>query len=515
MFPGPSMQVPLPVTKECGLCLETSPRILPCSHRFCLACLRHILPSQSQSQGVGHSTSFPCPTCRSPTSIPPGGIQDFQSCFQWEEVRSGRTSLAMSGCSGVCGRAEEARKKEEEEERGRIRSGSRTSPDKDKRPAQDRACALHPGNVLVFYCTCCSTPVCRDCKLTAHEGHPAINLFEKSSEVKTLVTLVTDMSRDTLATQLRQTLQKAENHRQSVRERRKKILATLTRRADCLREVVDQSLQNAIQHLEVESAQLDAQVSATVDGMTQGLVILLSHIDYVQEVVRNGCDADVVDLLPSLEKFFTEASQHDTEPFEILDTDAGCVSGSMYSLDGTLRSFLTDDWKVDLELSDSAPVQECPFCTFKFSQRTSTCPNCCPGGGRGSSKKKTTTARNIFGRKCKSSSPVSGPQLQCRNCSFEHNATFNFCPHCGTPTSQDALTSIKAVIPQYIGHVSQKHQSKRQEEGQGSGSRSRPRRAEEENITTTAAHVRRIGPEGAEILNTVSTIASILQGKWA
>ena len=54
---------------ECSVCLESlinkQPRLLSCGHTFCTPCL----------QQLPDSNTVNCPKCRSPTQLPPGGVQ--------------------------------------------------------------------------------------------------------------------------------------------------------------------------------------------------------------------------------------------------------------------------------------------------------------------------------------------------------------------------------------------------------------------------------------------------------
>ena len=54
---------------ECSVCLESlinkQPRLLSCGHTFCTPCL--------QLMSIGNIVN--CPKCRSPTQVPPGGVQ--------------------------------------------------------------------------------------------------------------------------------------------------------------------------------------------------------------------------------------------------------------------------------------------------------------------------------------------------------------------------------------------------------------------------------------------------------
>ncbi|XP_069468259.1 RING finger protein 223-like [Ambystoma mexicanum] len=58
---------------ECPVCFSAydnafkAPLILPCAHTFCLECLSRICIFKKESE------VFPCPLCRAPVKVPPGG----------------------------------------------------------------------------------------------------------------------------------------------------------------------------------------------------------------------------------------------------------------------------------------------------------------------------------------------------------------------------------------------------------------------------------------------------------
>ena len=62
-------------TPSCGICFEEyeeegekKPKLLPCSHTFCLQCLRQL---------SAHGTEITCPECRDVTRLPQGGVANF------------------------------------------------------------------------------------------------------------------------------------------------------------------------------------------------------------------------------------------------------------------------------------------------------------------------------------------------------------------------------------------------------------------------------------------------------
>ena len=48
----------------------------------------------------------------------------------------------------------------------------------------DSLCGEHPEEKLRFVCVPCDTPICRDCKLTEHEGHRSIDIAKVAVGLK-------------------------------------------------------------------------------------------------------------------------------------------------------------------------------------------------------------------------------------------------------------------------------------------------------------------------------------------
>ena len=62
---------------------------------------------------------------------------------------------------------------------------------------RERRCVVHPEERLRFYCRPCREPICRDCKMAAHERHAALDLGDKGAEARTLVHIVSQVRRMT------------------------------------------------------------------------------------------------------------------------------------------------------------------------------------------------------------------------------------------------------------------------------------------------------------------------------
>ncbi|PVD36466.1 hypothetical protein C0Q70_03450 [Pomacea canaliculata] len=122
----------------CAVCREVyrSPRFLPCYHTFCLECLEELAKR--------HGDTIPCPTCRAPATVPPGGVCDLQVNFYFTEeaLEQARSEKSLS------------------------------------------MCPVHTQKRLVLYCTQCHQAICIRCKLTKHEGHVTEDLADVVARCK-------------------------------------------------------------------------------------------------------------------------------------------------------------------------------------------------------------------------------------------------------------------------------------------------------------------------------------------
>ncbi|KAK7087230.1 tripartite motif-containing protein 2-like [Littorina saxatilis] len=120
----------------CSLCLEiyTSPKLLPCSHSFCVKCLQDLTTHLK-------SGSFPCPQCREQVTVPQGGVASFQYNFYLNP-----------------------------QDLDKARDGT--------------LCLTHSNQELDLYCEDCKLAVCLKCVLTKHKLHSTKDLSEAASEAK-------------------------------------------------------------------------------------------------------------------------------------------------------------------------------------------------------------------------------------------------------------------------------------------------------------------------------------------
>ncbi|XP_035671514.1 tripartite motif-containing protein 3-like [Branchiostoma floridae] len=127
----------------CGICLEDfkTPKLLPCGHTFCQACLERY---------VRGASDMTCPVCRRQVAIPPEGVGALPGNFWVGNVRE-----LLRG---------------QRRER-RVNVG-------DTR----RLCAVHGDAEFRCFCKDCSQPVCAECIVDSHRDHDVSSLREVTEE---------------------------------------------------------------------------------------------------------------------------------------------------------------------------------------------------------------------------------------------------------------------------------------------------------------------------------------------
>ncbi|CAH1776810.1 unnamed protein product [Owenia fusiformis] len=134
---------------NCPICLDPyndgdkTPKLLPCHHTFCMACLRRL---------AGRNQYLDCPNCRQKINLSsPNTIESLQTNFYITNVKE-----AIH---------------EQNEASSKIVSG----------------CKKHANQPLAFFCKKCEVPICRDCTLMDHKettGHVTTNLDDAVKEQK-------------------------------------------------------------------------------------------------------------------------------------------------------------------------------------------------------------------------------------------------------------------------------------------------------------------------------------------
>ncbi len=177
----------------CGLCADIlrDPKVLPCCHTYCKACLERVLEKSKKKDKLC------CPQCRVESKVPQGGPRGFLTDFtlvqganesqtpQVEETEAAvcgecdSSDPAVGYCcdceSHLCSFCSNAHRRMRHcrnhkviavevlpEQMGREATNGKEDP---------LICAIHPTEQLKLYCKTCESLACCHCIVADHQGH--------------------------------------------------------------------------------------------------------------------------------------------------------------------------------------------------------------------------------------------------------------------------------------------------------------------------------------------------------
>ncbi|XP_038194745.1 transcription intermediary factor 1-beta [Arvicola amphibius] len=178
--------------EHCGVCRERlrperEPRLLPCLHSACSACLGPAAPAAANNSGdggaAGDGAMVDCPVCkqqcyskdivenyfmRDSGSKASSDSQDANQCCTSCEDNAPATSYCVECSEPLCETCVEAHQRVKYTKDHTVRS---TGPAKTRDGERTVYCSVHKHEPLVLFCESCDTLTCRDCQLNAHKDH--------------------------------------------------------------------------------------------------------------------------------------------------------------------------------------------------------------------------------------------------------------------------------------------------------------------------------------------------------
>lgn len=185
----------------CSLCLDDfkDPRILPCFHTYCKLCLDELIkPERCNGK-------FLCPLCRTLHYIPKEDGNGFPSNYYMTALMK-NINPKTEACSICADSSIEAIKMCLDCDQSlcqtclnyhlklTVTKSHRIASLSEKGKMEKTSyCLKHKTEILRFFCKECNVAICRDCKLTIHEGHFSVDIEDVSREALLRISdLITD-----------------------------------------------------------------------------------------------------------------------------------------------------------------------------------------------------------------------------------------------------------------------------------------------------------------------------------
>ena len=177
---------------SCSVCLEEyrKPRVLPCLHVFCEACLEKLVGTRRDKM------TAPCPNCRKPAPLPKGGVSSLPSAFYIQHIFEAREALekvrnpkktvcdkcgegeVQGFCRDcglfICQHCVDTHRKWKELQSHEISSLNDVQETASKMVTPKKVttmCHKHTTEPIKIYCETCDELVCRDCTVKTHKDH--------------------------------------------------------------------------------------------------------------------------------------------------------------------------------------------------------------------------------------------------------------------------------------------------------------------------------------------------------
>ena len=268
----------------CPICLEqfTNPKILPCSHSFCLHCLEGVAPEL-----VEGNLCLPCPTCRSPCPNPDKGLASLPPSFVINNLSevyglmkkvSGDQQVSCDNCDKTnanryckqcsmffcpeCLYHHDKFKPNAGHQTLSLAEVANTAYQlPHAKPEATISCAHH-NKPLERFCETCEQLICDDCTVKKHKDHDydvVIDTYKKHRGI---------LEKSSIQ-QLSQQYQRLTQDMTSLINRKKEI----TQKGETTKE----NIHHIIDHLKRLLDETERKLTGEVDVAVQHKVIVLDH----------------------------------------------------------------------------------------------------------------------------------------------------------------------------------------------------------------------------------------------
>ncbi|XP_078614316.1 uncharacterized protein LOC144883596 [Branchiostoma floridae x Branchiostoma japonicum] len=305
---------------ECQICLQPyrRPKVLSCLHSFCQQCLEELLKKQKVK------TELDCPTCRSKTLLPDGGVAGLKDNFFVESLKDTvnvHKKLTNEGESLVCGSCETKSGAESFctecgeflcdecvaiHRRIKVTKGHQVIGVEQLKAESDTVkikprplppCRIHSQETLKLFCIDCSEAICQICTVLSHKDHKYEYFTDRAVKAKedilgllarTEKKMVDLKNADQQAHALKTELEK--NFTETIKKIKRK--AEQTRKE--LVALVNQQETELLDCVATVSQTRSKEFSTAIEEIETATVALESATEFGRNIVEHGSEFDIM-----------------------------------------------------------------------------------------------------------------------------------------------------------------------------------------------------------------------------
>ena len=370
----------------CSVCLDhlKDPKLLPCLHTYCNACLQGILRKSRDKSNIQ------CPQCRSIHAVPSGGVNELPSdmvlanALDFHSLKEKEKSAQPIPCNMcteddpattycptcskfLCEFCSKAHKRQVDYRDHKTMSLGDLDDKTIKGFERPRRCSHHSGELLKLYCKTCRKLICRDCTLVDHHNHKFGFLKDVRPGIQKLVASSVEMvatKRKELETHL-ELLKSIEKSRQNhstflekeVNDAFDSYIAKL------------QSHRKQLLEQEIKSKDVDLkQIWAQKDFVEMTLASIDSSMHYATQLCGCSSDLDMLAMSDKAIQQLTNLGKVEWNPASQLQMSLPLVFQSqVVQVVGNVNPVSQDSFSVSISKADppavvpSNPVQQQQF----------------------------------------------------------------------------------------------------------------------------------------------------------
>ena len=315
---------------SCSVCLEEyrSPRVLPCLHVFCEACLEKLAVAQ------GSRLSAPCPNCRQPALLPQGGVASLPSAFyiqhlfevkdalekvrdpkkaQCDKCGEGEAQGFCRDCGQfICQLCLDMHRKWREFQSHEISSLNEVQETASKMVTPKKVttlCPKHPTEPIKIYCETCDELICRDCTVKTHRDHSYDLIPDAFPKHRDTIIASLEPVKTQLASVV-ETIKNLEARSKRVERRGKKTKDKVDAEIERLHAILEARRRELHSEVDGKVRQASKELAAKRDQHELRQAQLSSCVEFVEGSLQSGTQEEVL----SMKRQVVQRAQQMAEP---------------------------------------------------------------------------------------------------------------------------------------------------------------------------------------------------------
>lgn len=298
---------------QCSICLEgfKSPKLLPCFHSFCKACL--VTYAESNSNNTG---KFNCPLCRCCIQLPDNGVDGFQSNFYVVTKEIETSEFEASVACDICDSLEAVSRCIECDEnmcqictkshsKMKLARGHHVAKlgDAGVQVKPKSFCNKHENEEIRFVCKKCDELICINCKLTLHENHTTKDVEDEARQFREELSKLLDSDKcTTLVSKMESNLSKLEESCKKIEEKEKVEIQKILDHGEQLKRNLEVNSEVLCQEVKQKVSERDQIIMKMKEEIQMNIGSYSSLCSSAKHILEMASDVDTIKFGNNLKK---------------------------------------------------------------------------------------------------------------------------------------------------------------------------------------------------------------------